>query len=410
LVMALVLLVLTQTQALGDRRTSSPLVSSASNRQIPLQQAPLPPVTSIQEAADGLPDVTALLREALPRYHIELEEVPAFFRQQVHKRLSDYAESAHTDLQVMLQRAAPYLPSIKLLLKQQNLPSYFAYVPLVESAFQADAGRSESGARGLWQLVPETARAYGLRVSQHVDERLDPLRATRAASRYLRELQQTFGPNAPLLVLAAYNLGENNLSRAIVRARTRDIWSLMRQGQIPYHTRDFLAKMVALWVAITHAERFQLVLEAPQNPKAVIDGAFPRPASLRPGAHQGKPFVPEAPETESQEPAAQVLASSPSPGPATAAEAYIPVQVDARPAPALAVGSAVAQRGAAEACWYTVAAGDVLSAIAQPYALEPGRLKRLNQLDGAASGLHPGQRLTVCEALVPGTTCPPRRW
>src|SRR5919109_5108772 len=267
LVMALVLLVLTQTQALGAHRTS------------PLPTVPLPPVTSVQDAADGLADTTTLLREALPRYNIEPEDVPAFFQQQVHKRLSDYAESARTELQMMLQRAAPYLPSIKLMLKQQHVPSYFAYVPLVESAFQTDAGRSESGARGLWQLVPETARAYGLRVSPHVDDRLDPLRATRAASHYLRELQQTFGPNAPLLVLAAYSFGENNLSRAIMRARTRDIWSLMRQGQIPYRTRDFLVKMVSLWVAIIHAERFQLVLEAPQNPKAFVDGAFSRPAS-----------------------------------------------------------------------------------------------------------------------------------
>jgi LysM repeat protein len=60
--------------------------------------------------------------------------------------------------------------------------------------------------------------------------------------------------------------------------------------------------------------------------------------------------------------------------------------------------------------WHTVVAGDVLSAIAQRYALELEHLKRLNQLDGAASGLRPGQRLTVCEARVPGTTFMPKLW
>src|SRR5262245_5796319 len=125
LVMALVLLVLTQTRALGDRRTSSPLTSSTYNWQMPLQTAPVSSVTSAPEAADGLADATTLLREALPRYNIEPEDVPAFFRQQVHKRLLDYAESTRTELQAMLLRAAPYLPSIKLMLKQQNLPSYF---------------------------------------------------------------------------------------------------------------------------------------------------------------------------------------------------------------------------------------------------------------------------------------------
>lgn len=263
LVVALVVLVLTQAQALSARPSA------------------LPPVTSVQDAADGLADVAALLREALPQFRIDPEDVPAFFQQQVRKRLYDYAESSRADLQTMLQRAAPYLPSIKLMLKQQNLPSYFAYVPLVESAFQTHAGRSDSGARGLWQLLPDTARAYGLRVSRQVDDRLDPLRATRAASHYLRELQETFGFDAPLLVLAAYNCGENGLSRAMMRGRTRDIWSLMRQGQIPYRTRDFLVKMVALWVVLAHAERFQLTLDVPLHPKTFGDVAFMRPATLR---------------------------------------------------------------------------------------------------------------------------------
>ena len=216
LVAALALLVLTQVQALGASQPALRLAPSAYDRQVP-------PQTAVQDARDGLADFAVLLREALPRFNIAPEDMPAFFQQQVRRRLSDYAESSRTDLQIMLQRAAPYMPSIKLLLKQQNLPSYFAYVPLVESAFQTQAGRSESGARGLWQLLPDTARAYGLRVSRYVDDRLDPLQATRAASRYLRELQETFGSDAPLLVLAAYNLGENSLSRAMARARTRDI-------------------------------------------------------------------------------------------------------------------------------------------------------------------------------------------
>jgi membrane-bound lytic murein transglycosylase D len=276
-----VVLVLTQAQVLSAR---------------PLTLSPVP---SVQDAADGLADMSALLRETLPQFQIDPDDMPAFFQQQVRKRLYDYAESSRPSLQSMLQRAAPYLPSIRLTLKQQNVPTYFAYVPLVESAFQTYAGRSEKGPRGLWQLLPDTARAYGLRVSQQVDDRLDPLRATRAASHYLRELQETFGFDAPLLVLAAYNCGEHGLARAIARGRTRDIWSLMRQGHIPYRTRDFLVKMVALWVALAHTERFQLTLDVPPHPKTFGDAVM-RPAALRTQAQLEALSEGEAPEMAPQ--------------------------------------------------------------------------------------------------------------
>jgi membrane-bound lytic murein transglycosylase D len=245
-----VVLVVVQTVVLGVRQSAFSLERKPRAEGVSQQFQGRPPLKVAQLSADEPKEISALLQETLPRFNIDPASVPLTFQEQVRKRVHEYSVLYHHELHTMLQRANIYLPMIKLVLKQHHLPSYFAFLPLVESAFEARAEHPVSGARGLWQLMPETARDYGLRVSSHVDERLDPFRATRAAARYLRELHDIFGADSPLLVLAAYNYGENNISKAIVRSRTRDIWSLFRKRQIPYETRDFLVKMVTLWILV----------------------------------------------------------------------------------------------------------------------------------------------------------------
>ena len=113
-----------------------------------------------------------------------------------------------------------------------------------------------------------TARDYGLRVSKRVDERVNPDRATQAAVGYLHTLRERFGSDAPLHVLAAYNFGENNLSKALRRARTNDIWPLFVHRRLPYQTREYLIKMVTLWVIVAHPDRFSLTLHEAALPPA----------------------------------------------------------------------------------------------------------------------------------------------
>ena len=108
---------------------------------------------------------------------------------------------------------------------------------LVESAFLSE-NLSRAGAVGLWQFTPATARAYGLRVNNNVDERLDARKATRAGCKYIRELILEFGAGSSvMLALAAYNLGPGKVRQAVRRVsdpiKQRDFWYLYRTRALP---------------------------------------------------------------------------------------------------------------------------------------------------------------------------------
>jgi membrane-bound lytic murein transglycosylase D len=357
--------------------------------------------------ADVAKDLTALLHETLPRFNIDPRTVPASFQEQLRKRLYEYGWLYRRDLQNMLRRAGAYLPMIKLALKQQNLPGYFAFLPLVESAFEPRALHPESGARGLWQLMPDTARAYGLRVSNYIDERLDPFRASRAAARYLRELHDLFGANSPLLVLAAYNYGENNIVKAMERARTRDVWGLFHKRQLPYETRDFLVKMVTLWVLITQAQHFQLTIETTALSQSYTEISFPHAVSLATIAQ-----LISMPLAQLRDINPQILSPR--------LPAYVPLRVPpasmARSShfevwvPSPLAAEDCCTHVVVETCQHTVEPGESVSTIAQQYNTDVATLKLLNQLTGANPVIRPGQELVTCDVSPTRLPVYPELW
>ncbi len=132
---------------------------------------------------------------------------------------------------------APWLEQVAAILREQGVPSGLMGVMAVESGFNPRA-LSPKGARGLWQLMPETARRFGLEVSARRDERIDPLKSTFAAVQYLKVLYAQFG-DWPL-VLAAYNSGEDRIQRLLDRFRVSDFWTLRRLAALPDETRRYV--------------------------------------------------------------------------------------------------------------------------------------------------------------------------
>jgi Transglycosylase SLT domain len=132
-------------------------------------------------------------------------------------------------------------PIIEPELARAGLPVELSGMVQVESGAQTFA-LSPRGARGLWQLMPDTARRYGLAVTTQRDERLDAYKSTRAAARYLRTLYAQFGNWS--LVFAAYNAGEQTVQRAIDRSGTTDFFQLNRL--LPAETRSYVP---AVWAS-----------------------------------------------------------------------------------------------------------------------------------------------------------------
>jgi hypothetical protein len=133
-------------------------------------------------------------------------------------------------------------PAVEPILRNRGVPAELSAVILVESGGRVDA-LSSKGARGLWQLMPDTARRYGLHVDEIRDDRLDLFKGTDAAARYLHDLYVQFGDWK--LALAAYNTGEANVASAILKAHTQEFVQLTNLRMLPRETRNYVPRVLA---------------------------------------------------------------------------------------------------------------------------------------------------------------------
>ncbi len=115
----------------------------------------------------------------------------------------------HTNTLLTIKRANRYFPEIAPILKRNNIPADMVYLAAIESTMNPKA-ISSAKAGGLWQLMPATAREYGLEVNDNVDERFDIEKSTEAACRYLRNAYNKYGNWES--AAASYNGGMGRIS------------------------------------------------------------------------------------------------------------------------------------------------------------------------------------------------------
>ncbi len=160
--------------------------------------------------------------------------------------------------QAAAERRALYKKAIEDVLRRSGLPADYSLIPWAESYYKPDARNWRSGAAGMWQLLPATARAYGLRVDRRVDERLDPERSTEAAARYLKDIVSMFGRDSFLLTLAAYNAGDQTVLYALKRIddpmNDRNFWYLYQHDLLPPETKNYVLHVVALIIVANAGE------------------------------------------------------------------------------------------------------------------------------------------------------------
>lgn len=173
-------------------------------------------------------------------------EFPIIVNELVLEQLNRYIGTVQGKeaMKKALRRMETYRFLIEGKLKNYNLPFELLAVPIIESAYQnLPESQNPLFAAGLWQFIRATARNYGLRIDRalELDERLDPELATDAAARYLLANQLRF-KDWHLAVLA-YNMGENNVQKAINKVGSRNAWDLITAGY--EGDKNYLAKLIA---------------------------------------------------------------------------------------------------------------------------------------------------------------------
>jgi membrane-bound lytic murein transglycosylase D len=157
-------------------------------------------------------------------------------------------------LREILRAAGPYMYYIYKKTQARGLPIELALIPFIESEFNPN-DRSNKGATGLWQLMPQTAKELGVKVKAGYDGRRNVVDSTNAALAYFNDLGKDFSGNWELAI-AAYNCGQGCVASAKRRAGSEDFFKL----HLPQETRFYVPKLLAVAAIIENPEKYGVEL------------------------------------------------------------------------------------------------------------------------------------------------------
>lgn len=188
----------------------------------------------------NIPSNLAFAGERVPQNDYEIKESleKEFFSNKTWKNSSI----------ALFTRAQKWFPLIEPILKQEKVPDDFKYVAVIESHLSNVI--SPMGAGGFWQLMPATARNYGLEVTDEVDERYDVEKSTRVACRHFKDAYQYF--HNWTLSAAAYNVGIGGIQNALKRQNTDNYYDLLLNRE----TGSFIYRILAYKTLLSNPEHF----------------------------------------------------------------------------------------------------------------------------------------------------------
>ncbi len=192
--------------------------------------------------------------------------------------IRQYAVQGRKSFEELLARSGKYMPMIATVLASEGLPEELGYLALLESQFLVHS-TSRNGAVGLWQFVAGTARQYGLRIDPWVDERRDPVKSTRAAAAYLKDLHDHYG--RWFLATAAYNAGPGNVDKALRQSQAKDFWSLKSKAALSEETRNFVPKFIAITLIASEPQSYGLAELPYDQPLDYEEVALTMPITLK---------------------------------------------------------------------------------------------------------------------------------
>lgn len=287
------------------------------------------------------------------------------------QRWLEYYRKSPDNVAAIARQASPWLYWVMEELERRDMPGEIALLPFIESAYDPTA-QHPGGATGLWQLMPGTGDALGLRRDWWYDGRFDVISSTRAALDYLQQQADQWYDGDFELALAAYNAGAGTVNRAIRRAlaqgKSGSYWDL----RLPRQTMSYVPKLLALSQIIARPDEYGINLPAIANKPAFARVQVPGQIDLEQAAKLAG--VSEA-KLEALNPGLLQDVTLPR----GASTLLVPIQARETLITALAD-----QPPRAMASWqrYRVKRGDTLSAIANRYAVPVSVLRQENRLNG----------------------------
>ena len=228
--------------AAGESSTSQP------RNQPGIPSEYIPPKEDIAQVDEAIDESSFEVKQ----YHI-----PMILNDSVENHLEYFKTRGRDVFQRWLDRSARYIPMMKEIIREKNLPEDLVYVAMIESGFNPYAV-SWAKAVGPWQFMPATGKNYGLKIDWWIDERKDPVKSTHAAAEHFKDLYNLFG-SWPL-ALASYNAGAGKVQRAVLRTRSEDFWDLKASRYIRKETKNYIPKYMAATIIAKNPEAYGFTL------------------------------------------------------------------------------------------------------------------------------------------------------
>ncbi len=184
-------------------------------------------------------------------------DIPLNFNTKVKSFIDYFTVRDREYTKMVLRRSTYYFPIFEEILAKYNMPDELKYLAIVESGLNSTV-RSRAAAVGLWQFVYYTGKMYDLHADWYIDERMDPVKSTEAAAKYIHSLYSMFGDWE--LALAAYNCGPGNVRKAIRRSGYKNtFWDIY--AYLPRETRGYVPQFVAIAYTFNYAAEHNLILD-----------------------------------------------------------------------------------------------------------------------------------------------------
>lgn len=162
----------------------------------------------------------------------------------------------HSATIMNIKRAARWKGRIVNILKREGVPEDFFYLCIAES--HLSNATSPVGAKGFWQFMPATGKGYDLEITDQVDERYDPIKATEAACKYLKDAHRMF--KNWTLVAASYNMGMGGLRKQMDKQRVGNYYDLYLNAE----TSAYVFRILAIKTVLEHPEQYGFELTKQQ--------------------------------------------------------------------------------------------------------------------------------------------------